>query len=137
MRAVNLWDGAVYIGDTKSGYGDRGTPAESPQLLAYAEGTLRECLEIERFVLEQAQRQASPLIAQLREAVESIRESEIERMAGRMTGFDEDQRAVVEAITRGIVAKLLHNPSVGLREAAGTPQGERLAAAVRDLFDLH
>ena len=93
--------------------------------------------EIERFVLEQAQRQASPLIAQLREAAESIRESEIERMSGRMASFDEDQRAVVEAITRGIVAKLLHNPSVGLREAAGTPQGERLAAAVRDLFDLH
>ena len=93
--------------------------------------------ETERFVLEQAQRQASPLIAQLREAVESIRESEIERMSGRMSGFDEDQRAVVEAITRGIVAKLLHNPSVRLREAAGTPQGERLSAAVRDLFDLH
>ncbi|MFM7262534.1 MAG: glutamyl-tRNA reductase [Acidimicrobiales bacterium] len=93
--------------------------------------------ETERFVLEQAQRQASPLIAQLREAVESIRESEIERMSGRMTGFDEDQRAVVEAITRGIVAKLLHNPSVRLRDAAGTPQGERLSAAVRDLFDLH
>ena len=93
--------------------------------------------ETERFVLEQAQRQASPLIAQLREVVESIREAEIERMSGRMTGFDEDQRAVVEAITRGIVAKLLHNPSVRLREAAGTPQGERLSAAVRDLFDLH
>jgi glutamyl-tRNA reductase len=93
--------------------------------------------EIERFVLEQAQRQASPLIAQLREAVESIRVSEIERMSGRTAGFDEDQLAVVDAITRGIVAKLLHNPSVRLREAAGTPQGERLAAAVRDLFDLH
>ncbi|MFM8793729.1 MAG: glutamyl-tRNA reductase [Acidimicrobiales bacterium] len=93
--------------------------------------------ETERFVLEQAQRQASPLIAQLREAVESIRESEIERLSGRLAGFDEDQRAVLEAITRGIVAKLLHNPSVRLREAAGTPQGERLAAAVRDLFDLH
>lgn len=51
VRAVNLWDGVAYVGDTKSGYGDRGEPAESPQLLAYAEGTLRECPEIERFVL--------------------------------------------------------------------------------------
>ena len=93
--------------------------------------------ETERFSLEQAQRQASPLISQLREAVESVRVSELERMSGRLGTFDEDQRAVVEAITRSIVAKLLHNPSVRLRDAAGTPQGERLSAAVRDLFDLH
>ena len=93
--------------------------------------------ETERFVMEQAQRQAAPLISQLREAVEAVRTAEIERMSARMAGFDEEQREVVEAITRGIVAKLLHNPSVVLREAAGTPQGERLSAAVRDLFNLH
>ena len=44
---------------------------------------------------------------------------------------------MIETITRSIVAKMLHNPSVRLREAAGTPQGERLSAAVRDLFNLH
>jgi glutamyl-tRNA reductase len=93
--------------------------------------------ETERFVLDQAQRQASPLISQLREAVEALRTAEIARMSGRMASFDEEQREVVEAITRAVVAKLLHSPSVQLREAAGTPQGERLAAAVRDLFDLH
>jgi glutamyl-tRNA reductase len=48
----------------------------------------------------------------------------------------DEQREVVESITSGIVAKLLHSPSVRLREAAGTPQGERLSAAVRDLFNL-
>ena len=46
------------------------------------------------------------------------------------------QREAVEALTRGIVAKLLHEPSVRLKHEAGTPQGERNAAAVRDLFDL-
>ena len=40
------------------------------------------------------------------------------------------------ALTRAIVAKLLHEPSVRLKSQAGTPQGERNAAAVRDLFDL-
>ena len=34
------------------------------------------------------------------------------------------------------VAKLLHEPTVGLKDAAGTPKGERLAEALRDLFDL-
>jgi glutamyl-tRNA reductase len=93
--------------------------------------------ETERFVLEQAQRQAAPLISQLREAVDAIRTAEIERLAGRMADFTEEQRETVETITRGIVAKLLHNPSVSLREAAGSAQGERLSAAVRDLFNLH
>jgi glutamyl-tRNA reductase len=50
--------------------------------------------------------------------------------------MSDEHREVVESITRGIVAKLLHSPSVRLREAAGTPQGERLSAAVRDLFHL-
>ena len=93
--------------------------------------------ETERFLMEQAQRQAAPLIAQLRDAVEGIRVAEIERLSGRLAVMDDEQREVVEAITRGIVAKFLHNPSVRLREAAGTPQGERLSAAVRDLFNLH
>ena len=38
--------------------------------------------------------------------------------------------------TKAIVAKLLHNPSVKLKDDAGTPTGERNAATVRDLFDL-
>ena len=66
-----------------------------------------------------------------------IRTAEIERLSGRMADFTEEQRETVETITRGIVAKLLHNPSVSLREAAGSAQGERLSAAVRDLFNLH
>lgn len=51
VRAVNAFDGVAYVGDTKSGYGDRGDPAASPQLLAYAEGTLRQHPTVERFVL--------------------------------------------------------------------------------------
>ena len=93
--------------------------------------------ETERFVSEQAQRQAAPLIAQLREVAESTRLSETDRVTSRLAGLTDDQRDAVEALTKGIVAKLLHNPSVRLREAAGSPQGERLAAAVQDLFNLH
>lgn len=92
--------------------------------------------EVARFVEDQAQRQAAPLVAQLRETAESVRTSELERHESRLAGLDAAQREAVESLTRGIVAKLLHVPSVRLREAAGTPQGERLSAAVRDLFDL-
>lgn len=92
--------------------------------------------EMERFVLEQAQRQAAPLVAQLREAAEKVRAAEMERFSARLAGLTDEQREIVESVTRGIVAKFLHSPSVKLREAAGTPQGERLAAAIRDLFDV-
>ena len=82
------------------------------------------------------QRQAAPLVAQLREVVESLRTSEIERFASRVNDLTPEQRELIDTVTKGIAAKLLHTPSVRLREAAGTPQGERLSAAVRDLFNL-
>ncbi len=101
-------------------------------------GQVRDIIteEVDRFALDQAQRQAAPLVAQLREVVDGIRVAEMERYGTRLADMNDEHRELVEAITRGIVAKLLHNPSVRLREAAGTPQGERLSAAVRDLFHL-
>lgn len=92
--------------------------------------------EVSRFSLDQAQRQAAPLVAQLREVVEAIRIGEVEKFDSRLAELDAEQREIVETITRGIINKMLHTPSVRLREAAGTPQGERLSAAVRDLFNL-
>ncbi|MEY2444318.1 MAG: glutamyl-tRNA reductase, partial [Ilumatobacteraceae bacterium] len=92
--------------------------------------------EVERFGLEATARQAAPLVAQLHRRADAIRQSEIERFSARLASLDDAQRATVEAVTKGIIAKLLHNPSVRLKDDAGTPQGERNAATVRDLFDL-
>lgn len=92
--------------------------------------------EVQRFLLDQTQRQAAPLVAQLREVVESIRTAEMERFESALAAMTSEQRELVESISHGIINKMLHAPSVRLREAAGTPQGERLSAAVRDLFSL-
>jgi len=92
--------------------------------------------ETERFGLQATALQAAPLVASLRARVEGLREAELARHAKRLDHLDDDHRELVEAITRGLVAKLLHEPSVRLRDQAGTPQGERNAAAVADLFDL-
>jgi len=101
-------------------------------------GQVREIIgeEVKRFLLDQTQRQAAPLVAQLREVVESIRTSEMERFESALSAMTPEQRELVESISHGIINKMLHAPSVRLREAAGTPQGERLSAAVRDLFSL-
>ena len=92
--------------------------------------------EVDRYLLDQTQRQAAPLVAQLRKYVEDIRQAEVERFDAGLAALTPEQRELVESISHGIINKMLHAPSVRLREAAGTPQGERLSAAVRDLFSL-
>lgn len=92
--------------------------------------------EVERFAVETTARQAAPLVAQLHSAAENVRTAEILRMQRRLASLDPEQREAIEALTKGIVAKLLHDMSVRLKDDAGTPRGERNAAAVRDLFDL-
>jgi len=92
--------------------------------------------EVERFGLETTARQAAPLVAQLHEKADVVRVAELERFSNRLASLDPAQRLAVDAVTKGIVAKLLHQMSVKLKNDAGSPQGERNAAAVRDLFDL-
>jgi glutamyl-tRNA reductase len=92
--------------------------------------------QLERFLLDATARQAAPLVARLHDRAEAIRRGEVERFASRLDGLGAEDREAVAALTRAIVAKLLHEPSVRLRHDAGTPRGERNAAAVSDLFDL-
>jgi glutamyl-tRNA reductase len=92
--------------------------------------------EVDRYGAVSSAREVAPLVAALRSRAEDVRRAEIARVAGRLAELDERQRDAVEALTLGIVAKLLHEPTVGLKEAAGTPRGERLAESLRHLFDL-
>jgi glutamyl-tRNA reductase len=92
--------------------------------------------EVERFLVESTARQAAPLVASMHGAAEQVRAGEVERFAARFAHLGDAEREAVESLTRAIVAKLLHEPSVRLKAQAGTPQGERNAAAMRDLFDL-
>jgi len=92
--------------------------------------------ELERFVAVSSAREVAPLVAGLHERGESVRAAELDRYRTRLGALDDRQVEAVEALTKGIVAKLLHDPTVGLKDAAGSPRGERLAEALRDLFDL-
>lgn len=92
--------------------------------------------ELDRYTAVSSAREVAPLVAALREQAEDVRRAELERFRAKLGELDERQLEAVEALTHGIVAKLLHQPTVGLKDAAGTPKGERLAEALRDLFDL-
>jgi len=77
-----------------------------------------------------------PTIAMLRETVEQIRQSELERLGGKMSDLTDDQRAQVEMLTASIVNKILHVPTVKMKEVAGRDQCYLYVDAVRTLFDL-
>jgi glutamyl-tRNA reductase len=92
--------------------------------------------ELDRYVDESTARSVAPIVAALRARGNQVSSGELERLVGRLGELDDRQREVVEAIAAGIVGKLLHEPTIRLKDAAGTARGERLAEALRDLFDL-
>jgi glutamyl-tRNA reductase len=77
-----------------------------------------------------------PAISSLRARAESIRREELERAEGRLASLSPTQRRAVEALTSQIVAKLLHQPTVRMKEAAAGADGVLYADAVRHLFGL-
>ncbi len=89
--------------------------------------------EVQRYREAATARQVAPLIGSLRERAESARAAEVERATAKLTPAE---RAAVDVASRAVVAKLLHEPTIRLKDAAGTARGERLADALRDLFDL-
>ncbi|MDH5236830.1 MAG: glutamyl-tRNA reductase, partial [Acidimicrobiia bacterium] len=92
--------------------------------------------ETERYLDLNTAREVEPLIAGLHSRGELLRQRELSRFAARLDRLDPESREVVEAITKGLLGKLLHEPTSRLKDAAGTARGDRLAEALRDLFDL-
>jgi len=92
--------------------------------------------ELDRYVDESTARSVAPLVSSLRARGDLVRSGELQRLSTRLGDLDDRQRDAVEALAAGIVGKLLHEPTVRMKDAAGTARGERLAEALRDLFDL-
>jgi glutamyl-tRNA reductase len=76
------------------------------------------------------------MVSALRTQVEEARLAEFDRQRAKRSELSDAQWEQVDAVTRAMVAKLLHQPTVVLKDAAGTPRGERLVEALRTLFDL-
>jgi glutamyl-tRNA reductase len=92
--------------------------------------------EVERFRTASRQRGAAPVIAALRARLESLRVAELERRRAQLADLSEEEWDQVDQTTRATLAKMLHEPTILLKETAGTPRGERLVEALRILFDL-
>jgi glutamyl-tRNA reductase len=92
--------------------------------------------EAEKFHEWQSSLDVVPAIASLRAHAEEIREAELRKAEGLLGRLDESQRKAVESLTSGIVNKLLHLPTVRLKQAAAAADGVVYADAVRHLFGL-
>lgn len=108
--------------------------AERRRHLPEVERLVRE--EVERFLRETSARAVSPLVSALRCRVEEVRRAELARWQGRLNELDPGAAALAETITAGVVAKLLHAPTVRLRDAAGTADAALYHDALVELFDL-
>jgi glutamyl-tRNA reductase len=93
-------------------------------------------LEVERFAAWRASLEVVPAISELREHAEAIRAGELARAENALARLSESERRLVESVTAGIVNKLLHLPTVRLKEAAAGAEGVAYADAVRHLFGL-
>jgi glutamyl-tRNA reductase len=108
--------------------------AERRREVAAVEAILNQ--EIDRYLGATSAREVAPMIVALRQRAEAVRAAELERFRGRYDDLDTRQLDLVEAVTKGLVAKLLHQPTVVLKDAAGSARGDRLVAALRELFEI-
>ena len=92
--------------------------------------------EIDRYRDATTAREAAPAIVALRRQAESLRAAELERFRRKHSYLDADDLAAVEAMSRSLVAKLVHQPTVVLKDAGGSARGDRLITALAELFDL-
>jgi len=90
--------------------------------------------EIVRYLNIERAKQVTPVITALRDQSEELRAKVVEQARRRLAqGADSDE--VIEYATASLMKKLLHKPSVRLREA-GEASDEQIIAAARTLFDL-
>jgi glutamyl-tRNA reductase len=92
--------------------------------------------EAEKFHEWHASLDVVPAIASLRARAEEIREAELAKAESLLGKLDDSQRRAVEAVTAQIVNKLLHLPTVRMKQAAAAADGVLYAETVRHLFGL-
>jgi glutamyl-tRNA reductase len=92
--------------------------------------------EVAAFARRYGELEVEPLVASLRQQAEAIREQEVERALRRLGELDPETAEQIDLLSRSLVKKLLHEPTVRLRERAGEGDADDVAAAVRELFGL-
>ena len=92
--------------------------------------------EVERFQARIQTLDVVPTIVSLQDHLETIRQAEIDRVRGRLGPISPEQELAIEALTRGIVNKIMHTPISALKTAARDSEVTTVVELVRRLFNL-
>ena len=92
--------------------------------------------EVRRFSIRRRAERLGPLFRALRERGDAAVDAELERFRSDLAGLEPQEREAVTALARGVVAKLLHEPIVRLKETPGTGTQDAYARALAELFGL-
>ncbi|MEW2296985.1 glutamyl-tRNA reductase [Streptomyces sp. NPDC006743] len=92
--------------------------------------------EVAAFGAAQRAAHITPTVVALRTMAADVVASEIARLEGRLPGLDDKHRAEITQTVRRVVDKLLHAPTVRVKQLAAEPGGAGYADALRTLFDL-
>lgn len=92
--------------------------------------------EMARHLSEVGKQSVAPLITDFRSQVETLRVDELSRQSKKLAELTPEQREAIDEVTRSVLNKVLHEPTMRLKDSANSLRGERLAAALRELFDL-
>ncbi|BCO37813.1 glutamyl-tRNA reductase [Mycobacterium heckeshornense] len=92
--------------------------------------------EVAAYLAGQRMAEVTPTVTALRQRAADVVEAELLRLENRLPGLDAAQRDEVARTVRRVVDKLLHAPTVRIKQLASAPGGDSYAEALRELFEL-
>jgi glutamyl-tRNA reductase len=92
--------------------------------------------EVANYLAGQRMAEVTPTVTALRQRAADVVEAELLRLDNRLPGLDAAHRDEVANTVRRVVDKLLHAPTVRVKQLASAPGGDSYAEALRELFEL-
>ena len=92
--------------------------------------------EVAAYLAGQRMAEVTPTVTALRQRAADVVEAELLRLENRLPGLQSAQREEVARTVRRVVDKLLHAPTVRIKQLASAPGGDSYAEALRELFEL-
>jgi glutamyl-tRNA reductase len=124
-------------GATRVGLGELGDDlAEAGSAPQVAEAADLVTAEVAAYLLARSAEAVAPTVTALRTHAGELVEEELRRLERRMPDLSDDERAEVRRAVQRVVDKLLHTPTVRVKELARDGQGGSYARALSELFDL-
>lgn len=109
---------------------DGGVPAEVEAVRRIVAGA------VAAFAAGQRANQIAPTVVALRTMADDVVATEMLRLEGKLPGLDRRERDEIAKAVKRVVDKLMHGPTVRVKELASGPDGDTYATALRELFDL-